>query len=68
MDENKATAPRFYWKGTPSTDMTREELLDLVDYLANQLAEYRTPSAISLMAIGRVEAIRRGSRPLSSRR
>jgi len=46
-------APRFHWRGKPSTEMTRDDLLDLIDELASQLAEYRTPDAISAMAAGR---------------
>lgn len=51
-----------YWMGRPVTELSREELLEVVDHMARELATHRTPSAIHANALGRAEMLRRGER------
>jgi hypothetical protein len=51
-----------FWRGRPITELSRDELIEVIDYLAHLHAEKTTPSAIQAMALGRVEMLRRGER------
>ena len=58
-DESKV----HFWKGRPITELSRDELIEVIDSLSRRHAENTTPSAIHAMAIGQVEMLRRGARP-----
>jgi len=50
----------FRWCGKPASELSRDELLLVIDYLSKRLGEYTTPRAVDAMARGRVEQWKRG--------
>jgi hypothetical protein len=48
------------FKGQLVSDMDRNQLLDFIEYLSTELLRYRTPIMARTIALGKVEAIRRG--------
>lgn len=53
---------KMCWMGVPMDDMPREELIQIISDLADQLAVYNTPHAIRARALGSVEMIKRGEK------
>lgn len=52
-----------YWMGRPITELTREELIEVVEFVAAELREYQSPRAIEQRALGSVEMMKRGMPP-----
>lgn len=55
----------FYWEGRPLAELSRDELLEVIDYLANEYARNTTPQMIKAKALGMTEMLKRGERVLS---
>lgn len=51
---------KMYWMGQPIDDLPRDELIQIISDLAEQLAHHHTPHAIRARALGSVEMIKRG--------
>jgi hypothetical protein len=51
-----------FWMGRPVTELSREELIECVEYCARRLAELQSPEAIHARALRRVEMFKRGER------
>lgn len=49
----------MYWRGRPMRDLSHAELLDIIAWYANELAQYRTPEAMRAAALSRVEMAKR---------
>jgi len=57
-DDNPS--PRVaYWMGRPIDELTKEELIEVIEFLARDLARLQTPVAIQASALGRVEMMKR---------
>ena len=48
------------WRGNPLTDLSREELIEAIEWLAQALAQFYTPEAVETRALGHVEQVKRG--------
>lgn len=51
-----------FWMGRPITELSRDELIEVIDYLSRLHAESTTPIAMHARALGQVEMLRRGER------
>lgn len=49
------------FRGKNIRDMDKDELINVIRYLANDVAFYQTPDKQEAIALGRVEQLRRGS-------
>lgn len=49
-----------YWYGKRVDAMSREELLEVINEMAKQINEFRSPLSIRAYSLGRVEMLRRG--------
>lgn len=47
------------FRGRPIGEMNRDELLEVIEYLAVQNAQYMAPQAIHERAVGKVEIFKR---------
>ena len=48
------------WMGTPLTELSKEELIEAVEHLAERLDSFYSNVAIRARSLGRVEMIKRG--------
>jgi hypothetical protein len=54
-----------YWMGRPVEELTREELLEVVQYMSRELERYRTPKMRNAIVIGKVAQVTGGRIPES---
>jgi hypothetical protein len=52
-----------YWMGRPVNELTREELLEVVQYMGRELERYRAPEMRKAIVIGKVAQVTGGRIP-----
>jgi len=50
------------WYGKPVTELSRDELLEALEFASSELARHQTPKAIRANSLGAVEMMKRGER------
>ena len=53
------------WYGEPIENLSHIELIEVINFLANELNEYRTPQAIHAHSLGVVEMLKREEKKIS---
>jgi hypothetical protein len=54
-----------YWMGRPIEELTRDELIEVIQYMSRELAHYRTPEMRKAIVIGKVAQVTGGRIPKS---
>lgn len=49
----------------PVTELTREELIEALEYASRELSNFRRPGISKAIAVGQVELMRRGEWPVT---
>ncbi len=48
------------WRGKPIEDLSREEMIEVINFLANQVRELNSPENLEARALGFVAMLKRG--------
>lgn len=46
------------WRGTPVTELSRDELLEALDFASSELNRLQSPEAMRVRALGQVEMLK----------